>query len=96
MSRYEVDSEALAVTAGRVRSRGLAVRAEAEALRRELADLGAVWTGPAAAACAEAVALWSHGQVLLEATLDQMEASLHGAAQTYADADGVAARLFGG
>ncbi|GIG27695.1 WXG100 family type VII secretion target [Cellulomonas marina] len=96
MSRYEVDSEALAASAARVAGITEGLRAQAEALRRELATLEGSWRGAAAAACAEAVTTWAGAHAALQDSLARIEAALGSAARTYGDADAYAARLFAG
>jgi len=94
MSRYEVDSALVAQSAAAVQARAAAVRGEVAAMHRQLAELQAAWRGSASAAFAGVMADWTATQARVDASLDQVARALNAAAQTYADAEQHAARLF--
>lgn len=96
MSRYEVDSALVAQASAAAGASVTAIRSEVAALLGHLTDLQGAWHGAAAGAFAEVVASWSATQQQVEAGLDQIQQALAGAAQTYADAEAQAARLFAG
>lgn len=94
MSRYEVDSERVAQASGAVSGSVTAIRAEVAAMMRHLQDLQASWQGGAATAFTGVMSQWQSTQVQVESALDAVTAALASAAQTYADAESQAARLF--
>ena len=94
MSRYEVDSAQVAQAGAAVQRSTAAVRAEVAAMQRHLADLQNSWRGSAATGFAAVMADWSGTQVRVEQSLDAITAALQSAAQTYADAEQQASRLF--
>lgn len=96
MSRYEVDSELVAHASAAAGTSVAAIRSEVGALLGHLTDLQGAWRGAAAAAFADVVAEWSATQQHVEAGLDRIQQALAGAAQTYADAEAQASRLFAG
>lgn len=96
MSRYEVDSALVAQASAAAGASVAAIRSEVGALLGHLTDLQGAWHGTAAAAFTDVVATWSSTQQQVEAGLDQIQQALAGAAQTYADAEAQAARLFAG
>lgn len=96
MSRYEVDSALVAQASAAAGASVTAIRSEVGALLGHLTDLQGAWQGTAAVAFADVVATWSATQQQVEAGLDQIQQALAGAAQTYADAEAQAARLFAG
>ncbi len=94
MSRYEVDSAQMTQAGAAVQRSAAAVRAEVALMQRHLTDLQSSWRGNAATGFAAIMTEWSATQVRVEQALDQITAALHAAAQTYADAEQQASRLF--
>lgn len=94
MSRFEVDSARVAQAGSKVQGTVTAIRSEVATMLHHLQDLQSVWQGSAAASCAELVAEWQGVQVRVEEVLDGIQRALGTAAQTYADAEAQAARLF--
>ncbi len=94
MSRYEVDSARVAQASTAVNGSVTAIRAEVAAMMRHLTDLQASWRGGAATAFTGVMAQWQGTQTQVEASLDAITAALGSAAQTYADAETQASRLF--
>ncbi|WP_149203810.1 WXG100 family type VII secretion target [Actinotalea subterranea] len=94
MSRYEVDSAQVAQASAAASTSVAVIRTEVAALLRHLTDLQAGWRGSAAEAFGGVLADWSATQKHVEASLDQITASLGTAAQHYADAEQQASRLF--
>ena len=94
MSRYEVDSAQVAQAAAGVQARTAAVRAEVSALQRQLTELQASWRGTAATAFTGVMTEWSATQARVEQALDHITTALQAAAQTYAEAESQASRLF--
>jgi len=95
MSRYEVDSAAVAQAAAGARSRAASIRTEVTALHRQLTELQSLWRGGAATAFAGVLAEWTATEARVDDSLEHIVAALHTAAQTYADAENQASRLFG-
>ena len=94
MTRYEVDSAQVAQASGAAGRSVAAIRTEVTALMRHLTDLQSVWRGGAASAFGGVVADWSATQQRVEGSLDQITHALAAAAQTYAEAEQQASRLF--
>lgn len=93
--RYEVDSAQVSQAAAAAGRSVAAVRAEVGALLRHLTELQDGWRGGAASAFGGVLAEWTTTQQRVEQSLDQITAALGTAAQTYADAEQHASRLFG-
>ena len=94
MSRYEVDSARVAQASTAVSGSVTAIRTEVAAMMRHLTDLQASWRGGAATSFTGVMAQWQTTQNQVEIALDDITAALGAAAQTYADAESQAARLF--
>ncbi|WP_265522547.1 WXG100 family type VII secretion target [Oerskovia flava] len=94
MSRYEVDSARVAQASGAVNGSVTAIRAEVGAMMRHLQDLQSSWRGGAATAFTGVMGQWQTTQTQVETSLDAITAALGSAAQTYADAESQASRLF--
>ena len=94
MSRYEVDSAQVAQASAAAGTSVSAIRSEVGALMRHLTELQSSWRGGAASAFGTVVADWSATQQRVETSLDQITHALASAAQTYADAEQQASRLF--
>lgn len=94
MTRYEVDSAQVAQASGAAGRSVAAIRTEVNTLLRHLTELQGVWRGGAAAAFGGVVTDWSATQQRVEASLDQITHALAAAAQTYAEAEQQASRLF--
>lgn len=94
MSRYEVDSAQVAQASSAASTSVTIIRSEVGALMRHLAELQAGWHGGAAVAFGAVLADWAATQQRVEASLDQITAQLGTAAQTYAEAEQQASRLF--
>jgi WXG100 family type VII secretion target len=94
MSRFEVDSARVALASSKVDGTVSAIRSEVTTMLHHLTDLQSVWQGQAAEACAGLVAEWQGVQLRVEDVLETITRSLGSAAQTYADAETQAARLF--
>ena len=94
MSHYEVDVAQLAQGAAAVQQRSASIQADVDAMRRQLADLQAVWKGAAAAAFASVVADWSATTQRVEQSLAQIAAAMRAASDAYGQAEAAAARLF--
>lgn len=92
--RYEVDSGQVAQASAAAGASVATIRAEVATLLRHLTDLQGGWRGAAATAFAEVVGDWATTQQHVEASLDRIQHALAAAAQTYADAEDQASRLF--
>jgi early secretory antigenic target protein ESAT-6 len=94
MSRYEVDSARVAQASAAVNGSVTAIRGEVTAMMRHLTDLQASWRGTASTSFTGVMSQWQGTQTRVEEALDAITAALGSAAQTYADAESQAARLF--
>lgn len=92
--RYQVDSEQMNAASGAVAASVTTVRTEVTAMMRNLDALQGTWTGGAAAAFSGTVTQWRAAQTQVETALDAIQAALAQAAQTYADAELAATRMF--
>lgn len=94
MSRYEVDSARVAQASTTVGLSVSSIRAEVQGMNQHLADLQSSWQGSAATTFANLMTDWSVTQNHVEQSLDAITTALNQAAQTYADAEQQAAKLF--
>jgi early secretory antigenic target protein ESAT-6 len=94
MTRYQVDSEAVAAATGNVRAAVGRIQAEVSGLHGQLVNLQSSWTGPAASAFQGVVGEWRATQQRVEENLAAINASLARAGQLYSDAEEQNARLF--
>lgn len=94
MHSFEVDAAKIGAASNTVSRTGAAIRAEVTAMQRHLQDLQGTWRGTASASFAEVVANWSQIQQRVDEGLEQITRALSTAAQTYADAEDHATRLF--
>ena len=94
MTRYQVDSEAVAAATGNVRAAVSRIQAEVSGLHGQLANLQSSWTGQAATAFQGVVGDWKATQQRVEQSLAEINAALGQAGQLYADAEQQNARLF--
>ncbi|WP_125776243.1 WXG100 family type VII secretion target [Antribacter gilvus] len=92
--RFEVDSEQVGLASAAVAGSVATVRAEVGGLMRNLEGLQGSWHGGAATAFSGTVGQWRAAQAQVESALDAIQAALAAAAQTYADAEVQATRLF--
>jgi early secretory antigenic target protein ESAT-6 len=94
MTRYQVDSEAVAAATGNVRAAVGRIQAEVSGLHSQLSNLQSSWSGPAATAFQSIVADWKATQQRVEESLAHINAGLAQAGQLYSDAEEQNARLF--
>lgn len=94
MTRYQVDSEAVAAATGNVRAAVNRIQAEVSGLHAQLANLQSSWTGQAATAFQGVVGDWKATQQRVEQSLAEINAALSQAGQLYAEAESQNARLF--
>jgi WXG100 family type VII secretion target len=94
MTRYQVDSEAVAAATGNVRAAVGRIQAEVGGLHSQLTQLQSSWTGPAATAFQGVVSDWRATQQRVEESLAHINAALAQAGRIYADVEEQNARLF--
>ena len=92
--RFEVDSDRVAQASGRVAASANTISNEVLAMMRHLQDLQSVWRGGASSAFAGVLAQWHTAQHQVEEALTAIQGSLSMAANTYANAEAEASRLF--
>ena len=92
--RYEVDSDRVAQASSKVAASANSISTEVSAMMRHLQDLQSVWRGGASSAFAGVLAQWQTAQHQVEEALNSIQGSLNVAANTYANAEAEAARLF--
>ena len=96
MTQFQVDSDAVAHATTTVQASVHRIQGEVAALRSQLLDLQASWSGPAATAFQSTVDAWHQTQLRIEENLSSMSASLGAAARHYAEMEVATARLFSG
>ena len=94
MTRYQVDSEAVAAAATTIQSAIGRIQAEVTGLNGQLVSLQGSWTGSASAAFQSAVADWTAAQRRMEESLGAINAALAHAGNTYAEIEFQNMRLF--
>jgi early secretory antigenic target protein ESAT-6 len=94
MTRYQVDSEAVAAATGTVRTTMGRIQAEVAQLHSQLAGLQGAWTGQASAGFQTVVSDWRATQQRVEESLGAMGVALDHAARQYADVELANAALF--
>jgi 6 kDa early secretory antigenic target len=95
MTRYTVDSDAVAAAAATITATVGRLQSDASALQSGLAALEATWTGQAATAFQGVVQQWRSTQANLEQVLAQIDSALRTAGAQYVDVELANARLFG-
>ena len=96
MTRYQVDSEAVAAATAVVQAAIGRIQGEVSGLHGSLVNLQGSWTGSAAAAFQGVVADWTATQRRVEESLANINTALAHAGQTYAEIEFQNARLFAG
>ena len=94
MTRYQVDSEAVAAATSSVQAAASRIQSDVSGLHAQLLDLQSSWTGQAAAAFQAVVADWTATQRRVEESLHLINTGLAQAGQHYADIELQNARLF--
>lgn len=94
MTRYQVDSEAVAAATAGARTTMTRIEGDAAGLLAQLTGLQNSWTGQAAASFQTAVADWKVTQQRVAESMGIINQALAQAGQTYAEVEAANARLF--
>ena len=94
MTRYQIDSEAVASATTAVQAAASRIQADVSGLHSQLLALQSSWTGQAAAAFQSVVADWTATQRRVEESLQLINGGLAQAGQHYAEIEMQNARLF--
>jgi early secretory antigenic target protein ESAT-6 len=94
MTRYQVDSDAVAAATGNVRASMGRIQGEVSGLLGQLVGLQGSWTGQASAGFQGVVTDWRATQQRVEENLAAIGAALEHAARQYADVELANAQLF--
>ena len=94
MTRFQVDSEAVATATARVRATIGRIQGEVGAMHAQLDELQGSWSGSAAGAFQSVVAEWKATQARVEDSLAAIAAALAHAGAQYAETEEANARLF--
>lgn len=94
MTRYQIDSEAVAAATATVQAAASRIQVDVSGLHAHLVDLQSSWTGQAAAAFQAVVADWTATQRRVEESLQLLNTGLAQAGQHYAEIEMQNARLF--
>lgn len=95
MTRYTVDSEAVASAASAITGTVSRLQGEVASLHGQLEALQGTWTGAAAVAFQGVVQQWRTTQTSVEEVLASIDRALRLAGQQYAETELANARLFG-
>lgn len=96
MSRFEVDSDAMAAAAAAVQGSIASVQAETDGLMRHLEALQSTWRGQAATTFAGLATEWRATQQRVHESLQSIQGALTHAGRQYADVEESAVRMFAG
>jgi WXG100 family type VII secretion target len=94
MTRFQVDSEAVAAATGSIRAAVGRIQGEVSGLYGQLVALQGSWTGQASAGFQSVVADWKTTQARVEESLGLISTALGQAGASYADVESANARLF--
>ena len=94
MTRYQVDSDAVAAATTTVRAAMGRIQGEVSALHGQLVALQGSWTGQASAGFQGVVTDWKATQVRVEDSLAAIGHALDLAARQYAEVEAQTAQLF--
>ena len=94
MTRYQVDSEAVAAATAQARAAMSRIQGEVAGLHAQLVDLQSSWTGSAASAFQGVVGDWRATQERVEESLGEINAALGRAGEVYADVEQQNMQLF--
>ncbi|WP_026556934.1 WXG100 family type VII secretion target [Arthrobacter sp. 35W] len=94
MAQFNVNSDELGVKNQAVHGSMERIRAEVDAMTRNLADLQSTWTGAASNNFQVLVNDWRATQLRVEASLESINAALGTAATQYAQAEEANTRMF--
>ena len=94
MSRFEVDSDAMASTAAAVQGSIGTVTAETERMLRNLEALQTTWRGQAASTFTGLADEWRVTQHRVHESLQSIQGALVHAGQQYADVEAATVRMF--
>lgn len=96
MSRFEVDSQAVAGASASVRSSAASVAAEVDRMMRNLLDLQSTWKGQASAQFAGCADEWRTTQERVRQSLEHISQALGNAATNYDEVEQSNTRMFAG
>jgi 6 kDa early secretory antigenic target len=94
MTRFQVDSEAVAAATGTVRAAMGRIQGEVSGLHGQLVALQGSWTGQAAGMFQGGGTDWKATQTRVEESLAAIGAALDQAGRQYAEVEALNARLF--
>jgi len=94
MTRYQIDSEAVASATTAVQAAASRIQADVSGMHSQLLALQGSWTGQAASAFQSVVSDWTTTQRRVEESLQAINAGLARAGQHYAEIELQNARLF--
>jgi WXG100 family type VII secretion target len=94
MTRYQVDSDAVAAATGTVRAAMSRIQGEVSGLHGQLVGLQGSWTGQAAVGFQTVVTDWKTTQQRVEESLAAISVALDQAARQYADVEAANVALF--
>lgn len=94
MTRFQVDSEAVAQATAQVQAAVGRIQGEVAGLHSRLVELQGSWSGEAAVAFQGVVSDWTSTQRRVEESLATINQGLAQAGRTYAEVEAANARLF--
>lgn len=96
MTRFHIDSEAVAAATANAQAAASRIQSDVQALHARLTELEGSWSGQAAAAFQGVVAEWAALQRQVDDGLARLGTALGAAGRHYADVEAQNARLFAG
>jgi WXG100 family type VII secretion target len=96
MSRFEVDSAAVAQASSAVQASAASLGAEVDRMMRHLLDLQSSWKGQAAGSFNDVVAQWRGTQERVRTNLEEIQRALAAAGRQYEEVEMATTRMFAG
>jgi len=96
MSRFEVDSAAVAQASAAVQASATTLGAEVDRMMRHLLELQGSWKGQAAMSFNDVVAQWRGTQERVRVNLEEIQRALAAAGRQYEEVEQATARMFAG
>jgi WXG100 family type VII secretion target len=96
VTRFQVDSAAVAGASAAVQASAVQLGAEVDRMMRHLLELQGSWQGRAATSFADVVAQWRGTQEQVRTSLEEIQRALAAAGRQYEEVEQATARMFAG
>jgi WXG100 family type VII secretion target len=94
MSRFQVDSAAVAQASSAVQASAATLGAEVDRMMRHLVELQGSWQGQAATSFGDVVTQWRGTQERVRTSLEEIQRALAAAGRQYEEVELATARMF--